>query len=381
MTENNVHPIFHHDSRPYAVVAAEAKAHAEGVINTLIDKGRGKATAVFEKIMNEVPKDRIAKGSALTFEHNEETGLTMQIPEPQGTVVETLHRNAFGQLLARAGIPMQFHRNLEGRGNGWASELMAHNLNEIYSHSPDRHLVRSYGGQTRGVLSDKYRRLDSRPLIEAFADSVQNIGAVPVDGLANDTKVSIKALLPEIYEPAPNEVIAFGLQWENSDYGNGAHCMRAFMLRLWCTNFAIADTSLRQVHLGKRLSDDIVFSEETYRLDTAANASALKDMVKHSLSADTVKLYCDAIKNAHEEKIDVSKAVETLKKRLTKGEVDQVVEAFNSPDVEMMPAGNSKWRLSNALSWVAGQLEDGERALELQAEAGRVIPEFFKAAA
>jgi hypothetical protein len=64
---------------------------------------------------------------------------------------------------------------------------------------------------------------------------------------------------------------------------------------------------------------------------------------------------------------------EQLRKVLTKGEVDAVVQTFNSPDVENLPPGNSKWRLSNAISWVAGTLVDADRKLDLMRLAGSVV--------
>ena len=53
-----------------------------------------------------------------------------------------------------------------------------------------------------------------------------------------------------------------------------------------------------------------------------------------------------------------------LRKALQKHEADSVVEADNSADTVNMPAGNSMWRLSNAISWVAGKAEHAERELE-----------------
>jgi hypothetical protein len=44
-----------------------------------------------------------------------------------------------------------------------------------------------------------------------------------------------------------------------------------------------------------------------------------------------------------------------------------------------MPAGSTVWRLSNAISWVAGQTKDAERKLDLQKLAGSVLPTAGKA--
>ncbi|HEX8802366.1 MAG TPA: hypothetical protein VF772_27335 [Terriglobales bacterium] len=62
-----------------------------------------------------------------------------------------------------------------------------------------------------------------------------------------------------------------------------------------------------------------------------------------------------------------------LRKALQKHEADSVVEAYNSADTVSMPAGNTMWRLSNAISWVAGETEDAERKLEISKLAGQVL--------
>src|SRR5262249_55027027 len=82
---------------------------------------------------------------------------------------------------------------------------------------------------------------------------------------------------------------------------------------------------------------------------------------------------------ANDEKIEPQKVGERLRKVLTKGEVDQVVQTFNSPDVENLPPGNTTWRLSNALSWVAGKLTDAERKLDLMKLAGSGVKVAYSA--
>ncbi len=68
-----------------------------------------------------------------------------------------------------------------------------------------------------------------------------------------------------------------------------------------------------------------------------------------------------------------AKPVTCFARRLQKHEADSVVEAYNSADTVNMPAGNSMWRLSNAISWVAGKTEDAERKLEISKVAGQIL--------
>jgi hypothetical protein len=227
--------------------------------------------------------------------------------------------------------------------------------------------------EARGFVSDKFRRLDSRPIIEAFAQTCQTIGAVPVEGHALETKVCLKAMLPYVFEPVENEVMAFGLAVQNSDFGDGALSVRAFVLRLWCTNYAIADEALRQIHLGRRLAENMSFSERTYQLDTQTMVSALQDVVRGTLAPDRINMYLDGIRQANEQGIDSKQIKAFLEKALNKGEVKQVTDAFASADVVNMPAGQTVWRLSNAISWVAGHTEDGRRRLDMEQLAGKFL--------
>jgi hypothetical protein len=212
--------------------------------------------------------------------------------------------------------------------------------------------------------------MDSRPIVEAFATACQTIGAVPVEGYAMETKIAIKAMLPYVFEPVPNEVMAFGICLGNSDYGDGALSLRGFVLRLWCTNFAITEECLRQVHLGRRLDENLTFAEDTYAADTRAMSLAVRDIVAGQLAPPKVDEFCALVRRANDEKIDPKAALAGLKKAVAKAEAEAIVTAYNTPDIEMLPAGNTKWRLSNAISWVAGKTEDQSRKLDLMRLAG-----------
>jgi hypothetical protein len=180
--------------------------------------------------------------------------------------------------------------------------------------------------------------------------------------------------VPVIVEPVPNEVLALGVTFETSDYGAAALSVRAFMLRLACTNGLIVDSLLRQVHLGRRLSDGFSFSNETLRLDTAATASAIGDIVRTQLSRAKLDELQAAVRAAHQQQI-APHAIDTfLKKAVTKSEADAIKTAFSSADVINMPPGQTTWRLAQAISWIAGQSQDDERKLELMRTAGSLLP-------
>lgn len=347
-------------------------ARARSILEKKIADGRASALQLFEKVHADAPRDLVARGAAFRFEPvaGDLAGVAMHV----GQEDLAIHRHAFGQLAQRAGVPTNYLSKLSTAG-GWQTDLAAEILNTHYRNgeAASRFLVRSVKGQARGVLSDKYRRLDSRPLVEAFATECQAVGAVPVDGTVSDTRVALKAIVPEVFEPVPGEVLAFGIEWANSDFGAGLHAVRAFILRLWCLNGATMENALAQVHIGGRLSDEIEMSQRTYELDTKTSISALRDVVGATLAPAKIQALCEGIRQADEKKVEWKNVSGKLAKRLLKSEQDAARMAFESEDVVMLPAGKSVWRASNALSWIAGQTNDADRKLDLQRLAGEVL--------
>lgn len=359
------------------LATAESKNQAVSKLESLIERGRSRAASVIDHVMRHQPTDRLVRGDALQFraaENLPEVLITLPDRE-QEKVDQTLHRNAIYQMAQTTEMPVKFLDSLQAVAEPWGRELLAHNLQTVFNRRfhKKRYLLRSLQQELRGFLSDSYRRIDSRPVVEAFATAVQEKGALPYEGYVTDTKIAIQAIMPEVYEPVPGEVVAYGLSLENSDFGNGALSVRAYLLRIWCSNLAITQEEMRQVHLGKRLDESMIYSERTYELDAQATVSALKDVIQRQLNAEQLQQHMELIRRANDRPVDASQARDLLRKALQKHEADSVVEAYNSADTVNMPAGNSMWRLSNAISWVAGKTEDAERKLEISKVAGQIL--------
>jgi hypothetical protein len=364
--------IQHHVST--SIEATRARA----IMERKISDARAKAMGVYEQVNQQIPTDQIAKGSRFLFRLSEDhasTGGFQPLTMIVGDTARTIHHHALSQIASTAGVPGSYLSDL-AIGKPWERELAARILGEHFAKgepASKRYLVRSVQKQVRGLLSDRFRRLDSRPLLDAFMAECQAIGAEPIDGHATDLRVAMKAILPEVFEPVPNEVLCFGLEWGNSDFGSARHSVRAFIYRLWCLNGATLEDALAQVHLGRQLGDDIALSAQTYALDTKTSVSALRDVVRGTLGPAKIEAMIGSIKQAHEAKIDWKSASGKLAKALTKGELKAVEDAFNSNDVINLPAEKTLWRASNAVSWIAGKAESEDRRLELQRLAGQVL--------
>lgn len=347
----------------HSEVLTLARARLEKVVSNGVEN----AGPVVERILGNIPTDTIVRGERLSFGINAASRALLDGQE--------LHAHAFAQVTERAGIPLPYARSLlqAGEGEGWKRGLLEHMLGEHYGHQGGRFLVRSMGGQIRGFLSDKYRRLDSRPLLDAFIGGCNALGAVPFEGVANEVRCSVRAILPVIHEPVPGEAMVFGLAWNNSDYGAGVYGISAFALRLVCLNGMVGESQLKQVHLGGKLPDNIEFSARTYAADTKTMVSATADIVRSTLGPAAIQRRAAAIQAAHSSETSFAKAFQKIGAALTKSEQQAAKEAFEGPEALMLPAGNTLWRASNALSWIANKTDDAERKLELQQAAGKIL--------
>jgi hypothetical protein len=346
---------------------------AYGHLERFIDQGRARSQAAVEQVMTEVPTDRVVRPEHVAFTPTE-YGVGMDISGSPQTFA--LHRNAVHQVGGRLDIPTRFMDDLSDQGD-WGRDLLAHNLNTLmqrrFAGEQRRFLTREHGGTVKAFLSDRYRRMDSRPILDSVIGSVGEAGGIIVDGHAGEVGVHVKAILPKVVEPIPGEYIVFGFGWKNSDYGCGAHELYSFIERLVCLNGMHLSVEMRKVHLGSRLDERIEYSDRTYELDTEAMAAMVKDTAKFLLSPGRVNDLTAQLRAANENVIDPRQAVAALRKAMTKDETKQVVDAFNSPDVINLPPGQTSWRMSNAISWIANQTEDAERALELQDIAGKTL--------
>lgn len=345
-----------------------SRAFAEERLGQYIKTGVPVAQSIVNRIMTQVPQDAIVKAGAFRFTPGP-TGVSIGF----GAAVRTLHRNAMGQMAGRAGIPTAYVDDLATGEESWKRELLAHTLGQHFGHDDGRYLVRSIGSDVRGFMSDRYRRIDCRPVLETLITAATKAGALVVNGSASDTRASIKIVMPEVLEAVPGEFVAYGLSWTNSDFGKGANQLELFVVRLVCWNGMVSEKAVRQVHLGGRIDDAIEFSEKTLRLDTQTAVSAVNDVAGHYLKHDTIKGYLSAIQAANAAQVDGKAAEASLAKRTTKGIAKSVVEAFNGADVVELPPGNTDWRWSNAISLVARDTEDADTKIDLERLAGDVL--------
>jgi hypothetical protein len=304
----------------------------------------------------------------------DEQGVFMQMKNERFNI----HQNAVYQLGEKLNVPARYLQQLSG-GNKWERDLCAQILNEHSGYSKrDRVLVRAVGDQVRGVLSDKYRRLNSSTLIESFVKIGYKSGAVLADGLMTDTKIYIEMLMPQpiTFETPKNGLatMAYGARLSNSDYGSGALELRAFTMQGVCLNGMVRESVMRTVHLGSRLPDNLSISERTYRLDTQTQESAIRDLTAGLFDSKMIQREMELIQNASAIDVDIELEVKKLPKLgMLKEEAEGVERILMNGRAEDGVSGEpTLWKFVNGITAYARDRE-GAREREIQEIAGKLM--------
>lgn len=371
--------LIHHSAEDYGAAAKRAADWASKRLEEIIAGGRQKAVSTIEEVQKMQPKDYVVPAPQIRFTaQNNKLGAWLGRPSSESnSKVFSFHPHALEQVGERCDMPnpKRVVDWIVDDDSGRGAEDLARILNRKFENMPDRRmLVRAVNEtEVRGFLSDRYRRLDSSPIVEAFIERTLAHNGVPIEGRALDTKFYLKVVLPHVLEPIPGEVMLWGLLLRNSDFGDGKLEISGFVHRLRCTNLAMGEDGFAKVHLGGRLDDNIEFSQRTYELDTQTTASAVKDVVDAVLEPSNVRKKMETIKLLAQENVDADAVLKAIraKSKLTKGEAEEVAKLFSSAEIEMLPPGQNAWRLSNAISLLAQQA-DPSRQLELEEVAGEV---------
>ena len=359
-------------------------------VQRMIDRNQNNVKQTLQRLMSEhrSAQDFIApigvelkkKDTVPVIKFTEQGYITMNVDKNR----YSLHPHAVGQLAEKMNIPAKYLRQLS-EGSEWQRQLATQILNEHSGWTErTRVLVRAVGNQVRGVLSDSYRRLNSEQILTAFLTEAMSQGAVPCDAFMSDTKIWVETILPEPIS-IPTELngtvmIYMGARFSTSDYGDGAVDMRAYLLNGVCLNGMVRESLMKQVHLGTRLPDNLMFSEKTYALDTETTMSATKDFTKNLYSRDNITRQAVMIQEASRVKVDFDDELKKLVKanKLLKSESESIQKLLmnNNPE-DGLQGGPSLFKLTQGLTAVAREM-DPTRSRELHEISGELMARIKK---
>jgi hypothetical protein len=190
----------------------------------------------------------------------------------------------------------------------------------------------------------------------------------------------LKAVFPRVQgEVKAGDVVQAGIVVTNSEVGMGRFHIQQFIYRLVCLNGMIGKSLVGKVHLGGSAAEQAgmdvreIFSTETRALQDETLMRETNDVIRHSLTGqwfqDSLSGMQDAAGVEITRDIPIEKVVERTSKelKLSKGENDSVLR-------NLIEGGDlTAWGMANAITATARDLEDYDRAVELERVGNRLI--------
>jgi hypothetical protein len=279
-------------------------------------------------------------------------------------------------------IPREYFERLSTE----TPDLLAKNINHGLEKSAARYgnesrMLRTLDGRVRGMLSSRYRILDSHDLLEAIFPVLSDKGMEIVSSEITDRRLFIKALSPRITaDVSKGDTVQYGLVISTSDVGAGSVRVEPLVYRLVCQNGMISNTAIRKFHVGKNQAEDDIrelLTDKTRELTDAAFWAQVRDVVLSSMKAENFERQVDRIRIAAGERItnfDLPRVVE-----LSMNAVKVSGDSKKNSILAALASGNegaglTKWGLINSFTRAAQQDEfDYEESVELERAAGQIL--------
>lgn len=256
--------------------------------------------------------------------------------------------------------------------------LLDRNVNTWLHSDMERRLIRTLDGQVRAVLSERYRRLDNFDLAEAVLPVLQQLPGAEFQSVElTETRMYLKCVTSRLtFEIAPGDIVQAGVSISNSEVGQGTLSVQPLLFRLVCRNGLIApDHSLRKTHLGRALGQDeetiTVFKDDTLRADDEAFFLKVRDVVQAAVSEATFTQVAQKFQRTLKIPLtgDPVKTVEVLATRYSLNDAERTGVLRH-----LIAEGDlSGYGLVNAVTHYSQEVEDYDRATDLEVLGGRLI--------
>ena len=140
---------------------------------------------------------------------------------------------ALSQQCAKIKVPVTYIKNCFNQGMG---HLASRNMNDWINVYKDKALlVRTYDGVIRGILSDRYSKLDSQDVLEMLGEHRWTSQLKVVGSYLSEDRFHVRMVVPEKLSIAQDDLYV-GLQIDNSDIGMASLSVKLLVYKQVCTN-------------------------------------------------------------------------------------------------------------------------------------------------
>ncbi len=280
---------------------------------------------------------------------------------------------AHTQISQRLNIPLKYYKRMRDL----APQLLAENVNTWFQHQPERRMIRTLDDKARAFLSDRYRRLDNFELAEVVLPVLCELGdgVKIVSSELTEKRMYIKAINQRLeVEVKPGDVVQAGVCISNSEIGLGSLSVEPLVYRLVCTNGMIAkDFSTKRYHVGRQHDADAfqLFTDETLKADDHALMLKVRDTVKAAVEKAKFSQIVEQLREAAEKPIE-GNPVETVE--VLAQEFHYSKEESSGILTHLIKGGDlTAYGLSNAITRTSQDLNDYDRATDLERDGSRIL--------
>ena len=319
-------------------------------------------------------KDYIADTRSLMITTNERGQSKLDVDLGNSNQIFTVNDLAHQQIAGRLQIPFKYYQKMQAE----YPSLLDDNVNSWFNKNGERRMIRTLDGNIRAFLSDRYRRLDNLELAEAVLPIIKEMkGADIISADITDTHMYIKVINKKLKaEVAVNDIVQAGLVISNSEVGLGSLKVEPLIYRLVCKNgLIVKDYAQKRYHVGRQIDNEEsayeIFSDETLAADDKAFFMKVQDTVKCAVDEAKFMLSVDKFRQTKHETTgnDPIKTVELLADKYTmnQNERGSILRHF------IMAGDNSRFGLINAVTRASQDIDDYNRATELERLGGELL--------
>lgn len=279
---------------------------------------------------------------------------------------------AHDQIATHTRIPRDYYKRMQTEH----PTLLVNNVNAWLNRFPttDRRMIRTIGGDTRAMLSNKYQRIENEEIAEAALPVLADLPGVQiVSSEVTDRRLYIHFVVPTIQgEVKRGDIVQAGGIISNSEVGLGSVSIEGLIWRLICLNGMKSGESFRRHHVGRRVEDNTeLWAQDTVKADDKAVLLKVRDMVRAVVDQTRFQAQIGKLQGLTEGKItgDPTKAVEVLAKKVgaSEGERSGILRS-------LIEGGDlSRWGIVNAITAQAHSTDSYDRAVEFEGMGGALV--------
>ncbi|WIW69869.1 DUF932 domain-containing protein [Anaerosinus gibii] len=319
-------------------------------------------------------KDFIADTRSLMITTNEHGQSQLDVDLGNTNQIFNVNDLTHQQIASRLQIPLKYYQKMRLE----YPSLLDENINSWFSKNGERRMLRTLDTNIRAFLSDRYRRLDNLELAEAVLPIIKEMkGAEIVSADITDTHMYIKVINKKLKaEVDVNDIVQAGIVISNSEVGLGSLKVEPLIYRLVCKNgLIVKDYAQKRYHVGKQVESEEsayeIYRDETLEADDKAFFMKVQDTVRCAVDEAKFMLSVDKLRQTKQQSTgdDPIKTVELLADKyvLNQNERGGILRHF------IMAGDNSKFGLINAITRSSQDIEDYNRATELERLGGELL--------